>query len=105
MRHSFIITVAGGAGLALASSAQAVPLTSLHAAPLTVRAADEGTYIKEGEYPNLVPPGSQPDDSPAPQQAPSYAAPATGGDSSAGEVPELQRAFPSTEWPPSMRHD
>jgi len=105
MRHSFIMAgaaVLGLAGFTFAGSAQAAPLVSLHqAAPLTIRAADEGTYIKEEERPNQVTPGSQE----GAGEAPKYVAPSGGGDSSAGEVPELQRAFPSTDWPPSMRKD
>ena len=105
MRHSFIMAgaaVLGLAGFTFAGSAQAAPLVSLHqAAPLTIKAADEGTYIKEEERPNQVTPGSQE----GAGEAPKYVAPSGGGDSSAGEVPELQRAFPSTDWPPSMRKD
>jgi hypothetical protein len=107
MRHSFIMAgaaVLGLAGLTFAGSAQAVPVASLHqAAPLTLKVADEGTYIKEEERPNQVTPGSQEESGGGAE--PRYAAPEGGGDSSAGEVPELQRAFPSTEWPPSMRHE
>ena len=105
MRHSFIMAgaaVLGLAGFTFAGSAEAAPLVSLHqAAPLTIKAADEGTYIKEEERPNQVTPGSQE----GAGEAPKYVAPSVGGDSSAGEVPELQRAFPSTDWPPSMRKD
>jgi len=105
MRHSLRIAgaaVLGLAGLTFAGSAQAVPVAYLHqAAPLTIKVADEGTYIKEEERPNQVTPGSQE----GAGEAPKYVAPSGGGDSSAGEVQELQRAFPSTEWPPSMRHD
>jgi hypothetical protein len=107
MRHSFIMagaTVLGLAGFTFAGSAQAVPLASLQqAAQLTIRAADEGTYIKEEERPNQVAPGSQ--EGSGAGEAPKYAAPSGAGDSSAGEVQELQRAFPSTDWPPSMRKD
>jgi hypothetical protein len=107
MRHSFSIAGAAVlrlAGLTFAGSAQAVPVVSLHqAAPLTIKVADEGTYIKEEERPNQVTPGSQAEGGAGAE--PRYVAPDGGGNSSAGEVPELQRAFPSTEWPPSMRHD
>jgi hypothetical protein len=105
MRHSFSIAgaaVLGLAGLTFVGPAQAVPVVSLHqAAPLAITAADEGAYIKEEERPNQVTPGSQE----GAGEAPKYVAPSGGGDSSAGEVQELQRAFPTTEWPPSMRHD
>jgi len=94
MRHSFSIAgaaVLGLAGLTFAGSAQAVPVASLHqAAPLTIKVGDEGTYIKEEERPNQVTPGSQE----GAGEAPKYVAPSGGGDSSAGEVQELQRAFP-----------
>jgi hypothetical protein len=107
MRHSFIMagaTVLGLAGFTFAGSAQAAPLVSLHqAAPLTIKVTDEGTYIKEEEQPNKVAPGSQ--EGSGAGEEPKYVAPGGGGDSSAGEVQELQRAFPTTEWPPSMRHD
>ena len=114
MRHSFIMAGAamagaaalGLAGFAFAGSALALPFSSLQeTTQLTIKVTDEGTYIKEGEYPNLVPPGSQEDSGTG--EAPHYAAPSSsgGGDSSAGEIPELQRAFPSQDWPPSMRHD
>ncbi len=114
MRHSFIIAGAaigaatlGLAGLAFAGSALALPVSALRqATPFTIKVTDEGTYIKEGEYPNLVPPGSQEDSGTGGGGgAPQYVAPSGGGDSSAGEIPEIQRAFPSQDWPPSMRHD
>jgi hypothetical protein len=114
MRHSLIMAAAavasaatlGLAGLAFAGSALALPFSSLQqTTQLSIKVTDEGTYIKEGEYPDLVAPGSQQDSGPA--EAPQYAAPSSSGDgdSSAGEIPEIQRAFPSQDWPPSMRHD
>ncbi len=80
MRHSFIMAgaaVIGLAGFTFAGSAEAAPLVSLHqAAPLTIKAADEGTYIKEEERPNQVTPGSQE----GAGEAPKYVAPSGGGD-------------------------
>ena len=103
MPHALIKTGA----LALALGGFALPAHALSPRPfdgvvsLAIPVADEGTYIKEEERPNQVQPGSQQD------VAPKYVEPQTdgGGSSNAGEVQELQRAFPSTEWPPSMHKD
>src|SRR5262245_23991802 len=106
MLHNHIMAAAalGFTALMFAGSAQAVPVASVHqAAPLTIKVTDEGNYIKEEERPNQVAPGSQ--EGNATGEEPKYAAPAGGADSNAGEVQELQRAFPSTDWPPSMHHD
>jgi len=60
---------------------------------------DEQKAIEQLERPNEVPPG----DSGA--RATDEAAPQPGTDSGQDEeVQELQRAFPSTNWPPSMRN-
>ncbi len=94
----------GLAGLLFTSSTQALPLVPLPQAALpSIKVGDEGTYIKEEERPNEVTQGSQ-DDGTAGAN-PKNATPSGGDDANAGEVQELQRAFPSTEWPPSMRHD
>jgi hypothetical protein len=69
---------------------------------LTSPANAEGTYINEEERPNQVPPGSQErpgEVAPQPQASPGYSG---SGDA---EIQELQRAFPTTEWPPSMRKE
>ena len=69
---------------------------------LLIQVTDEGTYINEEERPNQVPPGSQErpgEVAPRPQASPGYSG---SGDA---EIQELQRAFPTTEWPPSMRKE
>ena len=71
-------------------------------APLLIQVTDEGTYINEEERPNQVPPGSQErpgEVAPQPQASPGYSG---SGDA---EIQELQRAFRTTEWPPSMRKE
>jgi hypothetical protein len=107
MNRSLTVTataILGLAGLVFTSSTQALPLVPLpQAAPPSIKVGDEGTYIKEEERPNEITQGSQVNG--AAGANPKYANPADGDDANAGEVQELQRAFPSTEWPPSMRHD
>lgn len=93
--------VAGArAFLALTGYAVAgIPALPNDGTQLVIPVIDEETAIEELERPNEVPPGSQ--EGPGPGNAP-----AEHGDGDAGdEVRELQRAFPSTEWPPSMKNE
>ena len=106
MLHSLIWTGAalvGLAGFAFVGPAHAVaPMHFNGVAPLAIQVTDEGTYINEEERPNQVPPGSQErpgEVAPQPQAGPGYSG---SGDA---EIEELQRAFPTTEWPPSMRKE
>jgi hypothetical protein len=108
MRHSFIkagAALVGLAGFTFAGSAQAVaPIPLNDVAPLAIPVTDEGTYVNEEERPNQVPPASQehPENG---EVAPQPEAGAGGQGSGDAEVQELQRAFPSTEWPPNVRRD
>lgn len=77
-------------------AAAGVSAMSNSVTPLAIPVIDEETAIEELERPNEVPPGSQeepgPSDVPAKQEY----------DGNVGaEERELQRAFPSTEWPRS----
>lgn len=106
MLHTLIRTGAalvGLAGLAIVGPAHAVaPMPFNGIAPLLIQVTDEGTYINEEERPNQVPPGSQErpgEVAPQPQASPGYSG---SGDA---EIQELQRAFPTTEWPSSMRKE
>ena len=106
MLHSLIRTGAallGLAGLAFVGPAHAfAPMPINGIATLVIQVTDEGTYINEEERPNQVPPGSQERRGEvAPQSKPS----AGYSGSSDAETQELQRAFPTTEWPPSMRKE
>jgi hypothetical protein len=86
--------------LAFAGHAAAgLPTLPNSANPLVIPVIDEETAIEELERPNEVPPGSQEGNAPA-KTAPMEDDADNGADP---EVRELQRAFPSTEWPPSMR--
>ena len=84
----------------LAPAHAASPLLLTKAAPLAIPVIDEGTAIEELERPNEVPPGSQEGATPKGNEAP----PEEGENPAGDEVQELQRAFPSTEWPPSMKN-
>ena len=78
----------------------ASPIPVIGVAPITIPVIDEGTAIEELERPNQVPPGSQEGATlnVAPEPGAGEARPGTNvGDD------ELQREFPSEEWPPSMR--
>ena len=93
----------GSPALAIVGPAHAVaPMPFNRIAPLLIQVTDEGTYINEEERPNQVPSGSQErpgEVAPQPQANPGYSGL---GDA---EIQELQRAFPTTEWPPSMRKE
>lgn len=82
--------------LAFAGHAAAgVPALSNSVTPLVIPVIDEQTAVEEFERPDLTPP---------PADGASSRVEQGEEDSGPGhEVRELQRAFPSTEWPPSMR--
>jgi hypothetical protein len=93
------------AGFAFVGHAQALSPLHLKDVTVAIPAVDEETAIEQLERPNEVPPGSQGGSGPKSVAPEPDAAAHNGEGSSAGEVQELQRAFPSTEWPPSMRKD
>jgi hypothetical protein len=76
----------------------ASPIPAIGVAPITIPVIDEGTAIQEEERPNQVAPGSQ-------EGGTSNVAPQSGDNRPGTNVgdDELQREFPSEEWPPSMR--
>jgi hypothetical protein len=76
----------------------ASPIPVIGVAPIAIPVIDEGTAIEELERPNQVPPGSQ--EGATLNVAPQ---PTTGASGTNVGDDELQREFPSEEWPPSMR--
>jgi hypothetical protein len=86
-----LLTFAGAA-----NAASPIPVTGV--APIAIPVIDERTPSEELERPNQVPPGLQEGATLNVAPQPSTDAPGTNiGDD------ELQREFPSEEWPPSMR--
>jgi hypothetical protein len=126
MTHPFIKVTAAVfvfAPLGLAVPALAVPALPLPGTSVVIPVIDEETAVEEFLEPDMVPPGSgegikepapsgppvseekaveqflEPDETmPTPKESGGG-----GGDGSAGEIPALQQAFPSTDWPASDR--
>ena len=67
---------------------------------LATPVVDEQKAIEQLERPNEVPPG----DTGAPRGTDEATPQAGSGSGQDEEVQELQRAYPSTNWPPSMRN-
>ena len=88
------------AGFGLLAPAHAVsPLPLNEVASPVIPVIDEETAVEELERPNEVEPGSQDKGEKGETEQPQE-------DNPAGEeVQELQRAFPSTEWPPTMKNE
>ena len=85
-------------GLAFTGQALAVPALPLEPTPFVIHVGEQ-TAVEEALEPDVMLPGSQESGG---------AAGSSGGDTSSGgdeEINELQRAFPSTNWPPSDRKD
>jgi hypothetical protein len=85
-------------GLMLAGHAFAVSLPPPgSSAPFAIPVIDEQEAVEQHLDPEDYPPGSQ--EGGAANPAPK----ASDGDGDNAEIRELQRAFPSTNWPPSDR--
>lgn len=84
-------------GLAFTGQAFALPAPQLEPAPFVIQVIDEQDAVEEALEPDVMLPGSQ--------EGGNAAGSRGGGESGGGgdEVNELQRAFPSTNWPPSDR--
>ena len=76
-------------------AAAGVPALSNSLNPLVIPVIDEQTAVEEFERPDLTPPPAD--------GASSRVEESEGNSGGGAEVRELQRAFPSTEWPPNMR--
>jgi hypothetical protein len=85
---------------AIMGPAQALsPFSPAGAKALVIEVVDEETAVEEALEPDVMLPGSQEGGE---GEQPAEAG-GGGGDGSAGEIPALEEAFPSTYWPPSDR--
>lgn len=113
------------APLGFAAPALAAPALPLPGATVVIPVIDEETAVEEALEPDVVQPGSQEGIKQSPAGGPPVseqeaveqalepeevtptpkASGGGGGDGSAGEIPALQEAFPSTNWPKSDRKE
>ena len=91
------LILAAGCFMILVPAYAISSVTFSHTAAVATPVVDEQKAIEQMERPNEVPPGD------AGERATEQAQPQPGSGQDE-EVQELQRAFPSTNWPPSMRN-
>ena len=84
-------------GLAFTGQALAVPALPLEPTPFVIQIIDEQTAVEEALEPDVMLPGSQESGGAAGSRG------GNAGNEGVDEINEVQRAFPSTNGPPSDR--